>query len=230
MRGRCYFVILIFPFLTQGTSAQHTQPYKGPISNKREGSAIREKIYTMKYLLKNLGYWVTVLDSTQDQEFRFALNAFRRIEKLPKGRSITDQDIEVARISLRPSLKERSYKHIEVDLTKQVLIYTDSSSIVFHVIPISTGSGELFTSEGRTRHAITPPGRFKVYYKVSGWRISPLGGLYFPLYVKSGVAIHGSFSVPDYPASHGCIRIPMVYAKPLFDIVPIGTPVLVYSN
>jgi lipoprotein-anchoring transpeptidase ErfK/SrfK len=53
--------------------------------------------------------------------------------------------------------------------------------------------------------------------------------LYYPNYItESGIAIHGSSSVPSRPASHGCIRIPMSAAKAFSDVAPIGTVVLVY--
>ena len=95
-------------------------------------------------------------------------------------------------------------------------------------LPVSSGSGKLFTCEGRTRRAITPRGRFIVDRKIAGWHKSPLGMLYYPIYINQGVAIHGSLSVPPRPASHGCIRIPMSAAKAFFDGTPIGTVVLVH--
>src|ERR671924_357641 len=85
----------------------------------------------------------------------------------------------------------------------------DESGNVKKVLPISTGSGGWYVSEGERRQAITPTGRFRVYRKIPGWRKSRLGLMYFPVYFVGGVAIHGSPSVPRRPASHGCIRIPM---------------------
>jgi lipoprotein-anchoring transpeptidase ErfK/SrfK len=70
-------------------------------------------------------------------------------------------------------------------------------------------------------------GRFIVDRKIAGWHKSPLGMLYYPIFINQGVAIHGSSSVPRRPASHGCIRIPMSVAKEIFDVTPIGTVVLV---
>ena len=43
-------------------------------------------------------------------------------------------------------------------------------------------------------------------------------------------AIHGSLSVPAYPASHGCVRIPMFAAREFSEMAPIGTPVIVYDG
>lgn len=41
-----------------------------------------------------------------------------------------------------------------------------------------------------------------------------------------GVAIHAGRN-PGFPASHGCIRMPTAFAKKLFEITNVGTPVLV---
>ena len=123
--------------------------------------------------------------------------------------------------------REIGYPHVEIDLSRQRLFVVDTDRVV-KTIPVSSGNGKLFTSEGRTRRAITPTGRFTVYRKIAGWRKSPLGMLYYPSYINYGVAIHGSRSVPSKPASHGCIRIPMSTAKELSDLTPVGTVVLVY--
>lgn len=124
--------------------------------------------------------------------------------------------------------REIGYAHVEVDLGRQLLSVVDGSGRVVKTLPISSGSGKLFTSEGRTRRAITPTGRFIVTRKIAGWHKSPLGMLYYPSFINQGVAIHGSSSVPPRPVSHGCIRIPNSAAKEFFDVTPIGTVVLVH--
>jgi lipoprotein-anchoring transpeptidase ErfK/SrfK len=80
------------------------------------------------------------------------------------------------------------------------------------IVPISTAG---------VAGTFTPVGRFTVYRKVGGFDPSPLGTLYDPLYFTGGYAIHGNPSVPPYPASHGCVRIPMWVA-------PYGETVYVY--
>ena len=118
-------------------------------------------------------------------------------------------------------------KRIEVDLSRQVLSVINSSGNVMKILPISSGSGKWYVSEGDRRRAITPTGRFRVYRKIPGWRKSPLGLMYYPVYIVGGIAIHGSPSVPRRPASHGCIRIPMYAAQAFFNATPIGTLVVV---
>jgi lipoprotein-anchoring transpeptidase ErfK/SrfK len=76
----------------------------------------------------------------------------------------------------------------------------------------------------------TPTGTFKVQRKINGWRLSSLGLLYYPSYIVNGIAIHGSLSIPAFPASHGCIRIPMFAAKEMSEMTPVGTVVAIYDR
>jgi lipoprotein-anchoring transpeptidase ErfK/SrfK len=69
-----------------------------------------------------------------------------------------------------------------------------------------------------------------VLRKISGWRLSSLGLLYYPNYIHNGIAIHGSLAMAVYPASHGCIRIPMFASKKLSELTPVGTEVIVYDD
>ena len=70
----------------------------------------------------------------------------------------------------------------------------------------------------------TPVGTFHVYRKVVGFDWV----LYYPMYFLRGFAIHGYPDVPAYPASHGCVRIPMWLAPRLFAMNGYGTTVIVH--
>ena len=78
--------------------------------------------------------------------------------------------------------------------------------------------------------AVTPGGSFRIGRKAVGLEIAPLGELWWPMYFNGGIAIHGSPSVPAYPASHGCIRIPMYAAPTFYNEVPAGTRVHVLNS
>ena len=96
---------------------------------------------------------------------------------------------------------------------------------------VSTGNGETYTVPGGGKDvAYTPVGTFSVERKVAGDERAPLGTLHNPMYFYRGWAIHGSPSVPAYPASHGCVRISNADADWLFPLVPIGTPVVLYDT
>lgn len=92
---------------------------------------------------------------------------------------------------------------------------------------VSTGNGKRYCEKGRCGVANTPRGRFRVYNRINGWRTSYLGRLYNPLYFRGGYAIHGSGSVPNYPASHGCVRVTIGDANYLMRAVPNGASVWV---
>jgi lipoprotein-anchoring transpeptidase ErfK/SrfK len=130
-----------------------------------------------------------------------------------------------------PSLPERDGQpdRVEVDLTRQLLYRVEDGSVV-DIIPISSGNGELYANAaGRMVRARTPRGSFTFYKHYQGWRISYLGGLYRPWYFSGGYAIHGSASVPPYPASHGCVRVPNWEADFLAGELWIGLPVHVWD-
>jgi hypothetical protein len=79
-------------------------------------------------------------------------------------------------------------------------------------------------------YANTPSGRFTYREYRDGWDKSPLGQLYNPFYFNGGIAVHGYQSVPAYPASHGCTRIPMHIAEYFHLLVKVGDPVYVFGG
>ena len=118
---------------------------------------------------------------------------------------------------------------VEVDLKRQVLFLWKGGELM-RIIGVSTGNGKRYCVDGECAVAVTPGGSFRVTRRISGWRESRLGKLYNPLYFNGGIAIHGAPSVPAYPASHGCVRIPMYVAGWFPGAVPNGTPVYVIGG
>ena len=194
-----------------------------PIPSAEEFAEARQR-------LAELGYWLKEDESKEDASFRHALIAFQKIESRARTGKLTREELAALRAAKSPKPRETGYAHIEVDLCRQVLFLVEAGDKPLRVLPVSTGSGKCFTEGGRTRQAITPTGRFKVQWKLKGWRKSPLGLLYYPNYFYGGVAIHGNPSVPAEPASHGCVRIPMFAAEEFSHLTPVGTAVLVYSS
>ena len=189
-----------------------------------------QEITEARQLLDALGYWLEAEATGLDASLRHALIAFQKIEGRPKTGVLTVAELESLRSAQRPKPMEQGFLHIEVDLARQVLFVVELGEAPLKVLPISSGSGELFTEGGVTRRAITPTGRFKVQRKIEGWRKSPLGLLHYPSYIYDGIAIHGNPSVPATPASHGCIRIPMFASKKFSELAAIGTVVIVYDT
>jgi lipoprotein-anchoring transpeptidase ErfK/SrfK len=57
-----------------------------------------------------------------------------------------------------------------------------------------------------------------------------LGSMYRPKYFRGGWAVHGSGSIPPWPASHGCVRVSNAAMDWMWDTwgAPLGTAVHVY--
>lgn len=214
------------------TANAQTTPAKPAAAHKKPHAATLTKndILEAEQLLNGLGYWTGPVDGQFDAGSRYALTAFQKVEGRERTGRLTMAELQALRTASRPTPMETGYAHVEADLSRQVLFVVDDSGAVAHILPISSGSGEEFTSEGWTRRAVTPTGRFKVYRKVEGWRKAPLGPIYYPNYFLSGVAIHGSSSIPTKAASHGCIRIPVYAAKEFSEMTPTGTVVIVHGD
>jgi peptidoglycan hydrolase-like protein with peptidoglycan-binding domain len=76
----------------------------------------------------------------------------------------------------------------------------------------------------------TPGGVFTYDRQVTGKRVSPLGGMWDPVYFNYGIAVHGAENVPNRPASHGCVRLPMHISSYFQDVVDIGERILVWNG
>jgi hypothetical protein len=83
-------------------------------------------------------------------------------------------------------------------------------------------------STGKPGHA-TPTGVFTVLQKDKHHRSATYGGAPMPNMNRltwDGVALHAG-ELPGYPASHGCVRLPMAFSERLFTVTHIGTPVII---
>ena len=118
---------------------------------------------------------------------------------------------------------------LEVNLARQVLYYVRNGAIQ-RIVDVSTGSGAWYYSQGRWARAITPTGRFHLYWRYNGWQAGPLGSMYRPNYFYAGYAVHGMTSVPAFPASHGCVRMTVPTMDRMWSSLWIGMPVAIYSS
>lgn len=189
----------------------------------------RAQVKEAEQRLTELGYWSGRVDGVFDSASQFALIAFQKWERRAITGKLTLEEIEALRAAAKPAARETGYEHVEVDVDRQVLILVNQDGSV-SVLPVSTGSGETFANQGQQSIAYTPRGRFVVYDKTYGWEDGALGSVYYANYISGGVAIHGYLTVPNQPASHGCIRIPMFAAIKVSKLMPVGTIVLVYDK
>ncbi len=83
-------------------------------------------------------------------------------------------------------------------------------------------------STGKPGHD-TPTGVFTILQKDKDHRSSTYNNAPMPNMNRltwDGVALHAG-KLPGYPASHGCVRLPMLFSEKLFGVTHVGTPVIV---
>jgi lipoprotein-anchoring transpeptidase ErfK/SrfK len=167
--------------------------------------------------LAALRYDVGAVDGDIDDTAASAIMAFQKVHGLDRTGELSDQvaaAIMGASGVPTPLVANADANKVEIDLTRQVLFLYEGGQLS-KILPISSGKAS----------TPTPTGSYHIYHRAYGWETSPLGQLYNSQYFVGGYAIHGSYSVPNYPASHGCVRIPMSAADWFPDHVGIGTPV-----
>jgi hypothetical protein len=169
--------------------------------------------------LRALGYRSSETGNQFGSDLEDAVLAFQKVQGLDRTGGVGPALWSALDTPKLPHLRYPGQgDHLEVDKTRQVLLVAHAGKVVW-ISPVSTG--------GFGRY--TPEGTFQVLRKVPGFDPSPLGTLWDPLYFTGGYAVHGNPSVPAYPASHGCVRVPMWVGSLLYASVPIGEPVDVYS-
>ena len=216
-------------------SKKSTTPKRSTAANSGIGSGARgPAVLEVQSLLQAARYDINVADGSFGDQTFHAVMAFQKANGLDRTGRVGAQTLDAMRAGFTPApiVPDGGPDRIEVSLPKQYLALYRGGELV-RIVSISTGDGKPFctldpeTGETACDKAITPPGSFRVTRRVIGWRESKLGLLYNPLYFNGGIAIHGAPSVPGRPASHGCVRIPMVSADYFPTVVPNGTPVYV---
>jgi peptidoglycan hydrolase-like protein with peptidoglycan-binding domain len=187
------------------------------------------KIKEAEEILSNLGYWITKVDGRSDDSTRQGIIAFQKVEGMKRTGVLDDNILGKLRVANRPVAKHQGPAHVEIDISRQVILLVDDAGQVTKVLATSTGNGERYFSEGKWQKAYTPRGTFKIQRQIRGTRKAALGSLYNPSYFNGGIAIHGSNSIPVKAASHGCARIPRFADKQFVEMVKVGMPVYVYD-
>jgi hypothetical protein len=123
----------------------------------------------------------------------------------------------------QPLVPRARYTHagysVEVRLDKQVLVLANRARWCAS------------STRPRARPARPPrPGTSPSLARINGWWRSSLGLMWRPDYFRAGYAIHGYSSVPNYPASHGCVRATIPAMDRVWPVLGIGLPVHVYSR
>lgn len=104
--------------------------------------------------------------------------------------------------------------HVEAPLSKQVLVFAKGDRPVA-IYPISSGTSATPTVTGHYEFVRTEPGYNNL-------------GMYYSWYFYRGYAIHGYKSVPDYPASHGCLRTFIADQPEVYERIQYGEDIYIW--
>ncbi len=206
-----------------------------PVAVLRQGSKGAD-VEAMERKLDLLRYDVGKVDGRFDTQTWQGLMAFQKLHGLKRTGKFdiaTQQELAGAGIpgGLIPN---GGLPRVEVDISRQILMYFDEYGLN-RVVAVSSGSEKKYCEASKTTgkqacgDARTPRGNYRIERRIKGKRESDLGTLYSPMYFTGGFAIHGSPSIPAYPASHGCVRITNRTADWMFQDVKNGTPVYVFD-
>jgi len=105
-------------------------------------------------------------------------------------------------------------QHVEAPLSKQVLVFAKGDEPVA-IYPISSGKSSTPTVTGHYEFIRTEPG-----YNSHG--------MYYSWYFYGGYAVHGYESVPDYPASHGCLRTFIADQPEIYERIQYGESIFIW--
>jgi hypothetical protein len=197
----------------QGAASDSARLYvvRSRVRSGSRGTAVR----ALQRRLKDLGYLAPVSGRFDGTTARAVL-AFRKVNGFARTSS-ADRAVfrRLARGGGGFKLRyPKAGKHVEFDWSRQVLVLARGGrpALILH-----TSSGTSATP--------TVFGRYRFYRKEPGYNNK---GMYYSLYFIGGYAIHGYSPVPTFPASHGCLRIPIPTAKRVYGWVDLGDPIYTY--
>ena len=119
----------------------------------------------------------------------------------------------------------------EVSPAGPVVIIVSVPEQVLYVYRNGVRIGRSTVSTGKPGHR-TPTGVFTVLQKEVHHRSNLYHGAPMPYMERvtwGGVALHAG-QLPGYPASHGCVRLPMEFAEKLYTVTGKGTTVIVADD
>jgi hypothetical protein len=192
-------------------------------SNKEHFRAIpgrvsgEESTRLLQISLRSLAF-VSPLNGSLDDATRRAVLAYRKVQGWNRTGSPTPtmfRKVFAGRGAFRLRHKGPS-KHVEGDLSKQVIVLVD------HGKP-----QQIYTMSSGKPSTPTVQGTFHFYRKEPG---ANSHGMYYSTYFYGGYAVHGYPSVPaTYPASHGCLRVPIPDAYRIYQTIDLGETIYVYD-
>jgi peptidoglycan hydrolase-like protein with peptidoglycan-binding domain len=186
------------------------------LPTRLRGSDRGSRVSVVQKHLRELGY-VTGRRGIYDARTRRAVLTFRKMTGMRRTSTASEAMLErLAAGQGRFRVKHRNHgRHVEADLSRQVIALIGSDGDVERIY--HTSSGKPSTP--------TVTGNFRVYRKQPGTNsLNMVHSVYF----IRGYAVHGYKSVPTRPASAGCFRVPIPDARSISNWMRMGTRVDVY--
>jgi hypothetical protein len=182
------------------------------------GGARGLKVLLLQRGLLKLGF-ATPVTGYFDGLTANAVNVFRKTNGMGRvGYATTSVYAMVLRgrgaFKLRYPSSGNHGKHVEFDWSRQVLVLADHGK-PYRVYHVSSGKPSTPTVFGSYRFYRQEPG-------------TNSHGMVYSSYFIGGYAIHGYASVPNYAASHGCLRVPIPNAVSIYNWIDIGDPIYTY--
>ena len=205
---------------TDGQAAFRTRDQTIQVVNWQAGAGTRgAKVTLLQRGLLKLGF-ATPVTGYFDGLTANAVNAFKKTNGTGRdGYASTSVYAMVLRgqgaFKLRYPDSGTHGKHVEFDWSRQVLVLADRGR-PYRVYHVSSGKPSTPTVFGS----------YRFYSKTPGTNSH---GMVYSSYFIGGYAIHGYASVPNYPASHGCLRVPIPNAVSIYNWIDLGDPIYTYQ-
>jgi N-acetylmuramoyl-L-alanine amidase len=165
----------------------------------------------------------------------YAVVTFHKVMGLERTFAWEQEDSAYMADFALPPLPDRPDEpdRIEVDIGRQVLFLFEAGTVA-EIVPISSGGTYKYYSERQRAWvwAGTPRGDYTLIRHALGWNCDRVTGwcIYNPWSFTEYYALHGYRSVPEYPASHGCVRIPTWESDILESRLHLGMPIHLWDE
>lgn len=193
-----------------------------------------------QWRLLELGFWLQEPNGDYGLTTQQAVMAFQKYYGLSADGTLGAETAALMNaITERPKAKADAGTLVEVDKSKQLLFFIIDGRTTW-ILNTSTGSEIAYDEpdkntpgERQTGDSITRVGLHDVYReRPEGWWEGDLGEIYRPKYFSGGQAVHGSNSIPNYAASHGCVRVSVPAMDWIWEqgLMPLDVPVWVHGS